>query len=128
MNTTIDEASLPEFLRVINTGTVESGDFARMWNAILGLDYWQPGINVLFDNRKLKVTGNGYELTSEAARFFISKINEIGSGKIAILMGRAENLQFGQQFNYEIGRTDQRVQYFFNESDAVGFVTLDSSI
>ena len=128
MNTTIDESRLPEFLRVVNTGTVESGDFARMWSVVLRLDYWQPGINVLFDNRRLKVTGNGYELTTEAARFFISKIQEIGNGKIAVLMGREENLQFGQQFNYEIGRTDQRVQYFFNESDAIGFVTLDSSI
>jgi hypothetical protein len=128
MNTTIDHSTLPEFLRVVNTGTVESGDFARMWDQVLRLENWRTGMNVLFDNRKLKVAGNGYELTAEAAKYFISKINEIGTGNIAVLMGGEENLQFGQQFNYQIGRTEQRVQYFFNESEAVGWVTQDPPV
>jgi hypothetical protein len=128
MDTTIDASMLPEFLRVVNTGPVDSGDFARMWDQVLALDYWRPGTNVLFDNRKLKVVTQGYELTSEAAKYFVSRIAQIGHGKIAVLMGREENLQFGQQFNYQIrSRTDQRVQYFFNEADAVGWVTLDTS-
>jgi hypothetical protein len=128
MNTTIDDSTLPEFLRFVNTGTVETGDFARMWDQILSLENWQPGVNVLFDNRKLKVAGNGYELTTEAAKYFISKINVIGTGKIAVLMEKEENLQFGQQFNYQIGRTEQRVQYFLNESEAIGWVAQDQSV
>ena len=86
MDTTIDDHTLPEFLRVTNTGPVESGDFARMWETILALEYWQPGNNVLFDNRKLQVVEQGYELTTDAAKYFVSKIDSIGNGKIAVLM------------------------------------------
>jgi hypothetical protein len=120
MDTTVDASTLPEFLRVSNTGPVGSGEFARMWDQILAMESWQPGTNVLFDNRKLMVVAAGYELTTEAAAYFISKKDAIGNGRIAVLMSRQENLQFGQQFNYQIrARTEQHVQYFFNEEDAL---------
>lgn len=127
---TIDNSTLPNFIRVENEGDVTFEGFSSMWDAILQSAFWRPGTPVLFDNRKINKVpsdGSGSRLTDASMRYFSSRAEEIGQSRIAILSAGDSNYRYTRQFQYGIRTRDVPVnlQVFFAEKDALAWLSLE---
>jgi hypothetical protein len=124
VNWNIDHSSLPQFIRVTSTGTPSIEDYIARWEDVFASQYWQPGTNILFDDRALESLGpDGYDLMSQASKYFRTKEDLIGEAWISVLVNEAENPQFGYQFGYSIADSPQQLVFFFEESKALEWVS-----
>ena len=129
MNWTIDPSTLPDFLTVRTNGSPSAETFAEMWNDICRHADWRPGNKVFFDNRELEQIEMGQNMTDAAAKFFLSKEQEIGAARIAILSRWAQNIQYGRQFRYALshGRSSVSLHMFLDEQEALTWLLHSSN-
>jgi hypothetical protein len=124
----IDTSTLPAYVRVENEGSLTLAAFTFMWSALLASDFWQPGLCVLFDNRNIEpihYDGSDARVLSDALDFFEGRMTEIGSSRIALLMGGPEDSIFAQQCQLAVSLRNlpASVQMFFGESDALAWLS-----
>jgi hypothetical protein len=108
-----------EIIRVIIEGDFTAADHLRMIEDIVSNKVWRPGMDALFDGRKVQFGENGFDLMWHAGINLAKNNSLIGNGKIAILM-KASDFILGREFEM---LTDEQVsadiRIFMDEGEAM---------
>lgn len=112
------------FIRVDIEGVFDVGDHLRMIQEIVSNKDWKPGMDALFDNRKVHFGENGFDLIWRAGMNHTQYDESIGNGKSAILM-KASDFRLGREFEMlldEKAAVDLRI--FMEESEALRWLNI----
>lgn len=108
-------------VRTIGEFTVE--DHARMVEDIVSRDFWKPGLDVLFDHRKLNFGFTTIELMKRASANHERNDDRIGDGKAAILMKSVVDFGRGRQFELiAADKVSAKLKVFMDEDSAVDWL------
>ena len=120
MNWTIDYIETQAFVKVITEGEFAAVDHLKMTEDIISRDFWEPGMAVLFDHRKLNFGNTGFDAMKQASINHEKNDARIGNGKAAILMKSVSDFGLGRQFEM---LTDEKVSanvhVFLDEKQAL---------
>jgi hypothetical protein len=101
MKWTIDDSSMPMYLRAKIEGPPSIDDYLDLWNAILAHDKWCPGLSVLVDATKRESLGpQALTLVDDLADFFAENNNRFGRSCIASFVSETESYKFSRVFEY----------------------------
>ena len=121
MKWTIDNGSMPYYIRVETDGDASSESIVAMWDELIQSDSWSPGLTVLIDNRKLKQLKDGEAITNACIDYFAENKDRIGKACISTVSDHPENFKFARQFQYgtRLKGSDVVLQLFTSESQAL---------
>jgi hypothetical protein len=120
MNWTFDYSREASLVRVSLEGGFNLEDHLKSLEELTALEHWKPGINVLFDCRRLDLSETDYEVIKRAADNCIRNDKIAGCGKIALLMKTVADFGRGRQFEMLTDeRMDADIRVFLRESDAL---------
>lgn len=124
MKWTLDTAAMPAYLRVDCRDKPNIADFEAMWNEILSLEDWTPGMGVVFDNRPLESNADPDRCTMAAIDYFSRQKDRIGDSCIALISNVSREFKYARQFQYGIRLRGSNVtiQIFNSETQAVQWV------
>ena len=101
MKWTIDDSSMPMYLRAKIEGPPSVEDYLALWNAILAHPKWTPGTSVLVDATERQPLGaQALSLVDELAHFFAENRNKFGNSFIASFVSEPESYKFSRVFEY----------------------------
>lgn len=101
MKWTIDDSSMPHYLRVTISGPPVIEEYLALWQAVLDHDRWQPGICVLVDaTRRDTLASQALSLVDALARFFAENASKFGRTRIASFVSETEAYRFSRVFEY----------------------------
>ena len=86
------------YVTVIIEGEFNLADNLKLLENIISVEYWQPGMNLLFDSRKIDLIKSDVDELREAGKNMAAFNNQLGSGKVAVLMATVYNFGKGRQF------------------------------
>lgn len=98
-------------------GTVEG--IVAFLKDIISHPEWKPGHNILLDHRDLRIDKITVADIEEVSKYFISIGNELGTGKIALIMKR--DIDFGIARAWELATeldVDIKIRVFRKIEDA----------
>ena len=101
----IDKSRLPGFVRVETSGKPDLGELISMWDDIVESDFWEPGLTLLIDNRKLMQIPEPEKFTEATIEFFAENKETIGHACIAALSSQRDSFKYARQFQY--GRAER---------------------
>ena len=124
MEWSFDLSKSPEFIRVTTSGVFCSTHYAEMFDELFSLEFWRFGTPLLFDNRKLYLSGIDPVELMDTADNFVSRNPELAFSPIAVLFENSDALDLGERFGQI---TDDRsladVRRFLKESEAIEWLT-----
>jgi len=101
MTWTIDDSSMPMYLRATIEGLPAVEDYLALWNAIVAHDGWQPGTSVLVDATQREPLGSqALTIVDELAHFFAKNKSKFGRSCIASFVSETESYKFSRVFEY----------------------------
>jgi hypothetical protein len=104
---------------VTTSDTFNASDHVRMIDDIVTRPGWQPGMDVLFDNRALDFSEADLRTMYEAADNHRRNDERIGDGRAAILMPSLSAYGRGRQFELLTeGRVSATLRLFLDEAEA----------
>ena len=109
-----------DYVRITDEGVFNIEDHRRKMKELASQDFWDPGVNLLFDCTKLDFGKTEYQDIRDLALEFANQNELIGCGKIAILMKSIADFGKGRQFEL---LTDEKicanVSIFIDEGQAL---------
>lgn len=125
MNWTIHKTPERSFVTVVCENDFNILDHQKMVEDIVSRDFWKPGMDVLFDHRKLQFNSTGYQDMMRASDTHQKYEKEIGDGKAAILMNSLADFGRGRQFELiTVDKVSARLAIFLDEQKAIDWLTL----
>ena len=125
MNWTIKYKKGEDYVTVVTEGRFTVADHLKMSEEIIAGDFWRPGMNVLFDHRRLDFGNTGFEAMKKASATHVKNDARIGDGKAAILMKSVSDFGLGRQFEM---LTDEKISanlhIFLDEKQARRWLNL----
>ena len=120
MNWQIEYKKNQGYVLVVNEGEFSAANNLKLSAEIISRDFWQPGMNVFFDHRKLSFTSTTLDVMREAGNN-LKQINErIGDGKAAILMKSMSDFASGRQFEMLVEfEVSAKIRIFLDEKQAL---------
>jgi hypothetical protein len=101
MKWTIDDSSMPMYLRVTIEGPPAIEGYLALWKTVLAHDGWQPGTSVLVDATHREPFGSqALSIVDELAQFFAENQNDFGDAFIASFVSEQESYRFSRVFEY----------------------------
>jgi len=101
MKWTIEDSSMPMYLRATIEGPPSIEDYLAMWSAVLAHDRWKPGTSVLVDATLREPFGqHALSLVDQLAHFFAENQNKFGNSFIASFVSEPESYKFSRVFEY----------------------------
>jgi hypothetical protein len=101
MTWTIDDSSMPMYLRATIEGAPTIEDYLALWNAIVAHDDWRPGMSVLVDATRREPFGSqALTIVDELAKFFAQNSSKLGRSCIASFVSEIESYKFSRVFEY----------------------------
>lgn len=120
MKWTVEYKEKGRYVRVVTGGVFNVDDHGKMTEDILSREFWTPGMNVLFDHRKLDFGDTGFEAMREASQTHVKNDARIGDGRSAILMKSVSDFGLARQFEM---LTDEQISadlhVFLDEKQAL---------
>src|SRR4051794_27097345 len=126
MNWTIDDRSLPGFLRLEVEGTPTREDYVSAWRTVIGHRQWKPGTPVLIDARKREPLGSQAPIIVEALADFFGKNNSaLGPVCVASITKEEQGYIYKRILEYsaKLRGSDVTLRNFDDESSAVEWLT-----
>ena len=124
MNWTIEYLEKLKFVKIVTEGDFTLSDHLAMIEDIISRKFWKPGMNTLFDHRKLDFNETTIALMKEASENHKRYEARIGDGKAAILMKSLEDYLRGRQFelltSYQVSA---KLNVFMDEDKALEWLT-----
>jgi hypothetical protein len=112
-----------QFATVKTIGEFTVEDHARMVEDIVSQDFWEPGLDVLFDHRNLHFGFTTVEIMKRASANHERNDERIGDGKAAILMKSVVDFGRGRQFELVAAdRVSAKLKVFMDEQEAVDWL------
>lgn len=119
MTWTVEFIEASGYVSVVTQGELTRENNQKLTADILSQDFWTPGLNVLLDHRKLCLSATTFEMVRQKVDNFKKHENEIGGGKVAILMD--SNLGFARSRQFEMlaeGQISNKIKVFTDELQA----------
>ncbi len=95
---TIEFTESQDFVKIVAEGAFSTTEHSQLLEDLLTRRSWIPGMNILFDDRKVEFDGTNVELIRRVGDNFQLYDEKIGDGKIAILMKSLTDYARGRQF------------------------------
>lgn len=98
-------------------------DLEKMFLEIPDAAEWETGLPILFDNRRLDITG-GYDEMRNASKVLERRIGLLGTGRVASLMDSPEDFGRSRQIVTMMNpeETTSVVHTFYDEKEAVSWL------
>ena len=121
MKWTIDKSRLPAFVRVETSGKPDLDGLISMWDDIVDSAFWEPGLTILIDDRKLTQIPEPDKFTEATIEFFAENKETIGHACIAALSSQRDSFKYARQFQYGIRLrgSEAVIQLFISETQAL---------
>ena len=120
MNWTVENVEKLGFVRITTAGVFSAADHRKMVEDIVSHDFWQPGMNTLFDHTKLTFGKTDIPIMREAGENHVNSDPRIGDGKAAILVKSIADYGRSRQFQLLTdGRISAKLHIFMDENDAI---------
>jgi hypothetical protein len=126
MNWTIDDSTLPGFLRLKVEGTPTREDYVSAWAHIIGHQDWKPGTSVLIDATKREPLGSQAPIIVEAlADFFGRHHTDLGPVCVASITKEEQGYIYKRILEYaaKLRGSDVTLRNFDDEPTAVEWLT-----
>ncbi len=124
MKWVIEMDSKQPLLRVTTSGSFCIEDHKVLVAEILGHPEWKPGMDSFFDHRELDLSSADLEMMVEAALIHEEHNEEIGSGRVAVLMRDVIATSFVTMFKTKSnGKILSNLQAFTNYAKAEEWIT-----
>jgi len=126
MNWTIDDTSLPGFLRLEVEGTPTREDYVSAWQTVIRHRGWKPGTSVLIDASKRDPLGSQAPIIVEAlAEFFGKHSTVLGNACVASITKEEQGYIFKRILEYsaKLRGADVTMRNFDDESTAIQWLT-----
>lgn len=124
MNWTIEYIKNPNFVKIVTEGDFSVSDHLEMIKDITSQNFWKPGMDTFFDNRKLEFNETTVELMKKVSENHKRYEAQIGGGKAAILMKSLEDYLRGRQFELLTSpQASAKLNIFLNEDEALKWLT-----
>jgi hypothetical protein len=123
MKWTINKTEAQPFITVITEGDFNLNDHLKMIENILSRDFWQAGMDILFDHRNLNFGATDISVFKGASRNHQQNDERIGNGKAAHLMKSLTD--FGRGRQYELiadSKVSAKLRIFLDEKEAVDWL------
>jgi hypothetical protein len=121
MKWTIDKSRLPAFVRVETSGKPDLDGLISMWDDIVDSAFWEPGLTILIDDRKLTQIPEPDKFTEATIDFFAENKETIAHACIAALSSQRDSFKYARQFQYGIRLrgSEAVIQLFISETQAL---------
>lgn len=123
MNWTIEYIKKGNFVKVTVEGDFSLGELEKMDEDIFRQKFWRPGMNVLFDHRKLDFGVTDIEMMRGASQLHVKNNEKIGNGKAAFLMKSLPDFARGRQFELLTeSKVSAKMRVFKDEDEALEWI------
>lgn len=120
---TIEFVKSQNFVKVVAENDFSADGHTKMIADLVSRDFWKPGTNLLFDDRKVNFKGTNIDLVKKVGEGFKLYNKKLGDGKTAILMKTLRDYTRGRQFEL---LTDDKVSIsisiFMDEKKALDWL------
>lgn len=126
MNWTIDDTSMPQFLRLEVEGTPTHKDYVSAWQKVIQHDQWRPGTPVLIDATKREPLGSQGPLIVEALADFFGKHNaDVGPSCVASITRERQGYIYKRMLEYgaKLRGAELTMRNFDDERAAIEWIT-----
>ena len=124
MNWTIEYIKPFNFIKIATGDDFTLSDHVAMIEDIISQKFWKPGMNTLFDHRKLDFNETTVELMKSVSENHQKYEAQIGNGKTAILMKSLEDYLRGRQFELLTShQASAKFNVFMDEDKAIKWLT-----
>ena len=98
MDWSIDYMEGDNYVKVTSSGIFSAPEHPACFKKLFSCPFWKPGMNLLFDNRKLDFGQINLDKMRTTSFHFQSVSAQLGKGKVALLMNSLCNYGLGRQF------------------------------
>ena len=121
MNWTIEYIENDHFGRIEMEGDFDPGEIPSMANELFASDFWQPGMNVLLDHRKIDFGVTEIDTWRNLSDLHVENDAHFGGGKVAFLMKSLPDFARGRQYELlaQAKNIASRLRIFQDETEAV---------
>ncbi len=120
---TIEFIESQNYIKVIAENDFSVEGHMEMLADVVAREFWKPGMNLLFDDRKVEFKGVNIESVRKVSHDFRTFENELGNGRTALLMDTLSDYARGRQFEL---LTDDKVstdiKIFRDEEEALSWL------
>ena len=111
------------YVEIVIEGKFTAEGLIQMMDDVITREYWQPGMNVLSDFRKVKFDADSLAAIRKASEGRLKKEKQIGSGKSALLMNSLADYGRGRQYQLLTeSKISARLRVFTDEKEAIDWL------
>ncbi len=123
MNWSAEYIQDKHYVRIVAEGNFTAEGQLQMLEDIAARDYWQPGMNILCDFRKLEFNPDSLAVIREVSVNRLEKETQIGNGKSALLMNSLADYARGRQYQLLIeSKVSAHHRVFIDEKEALDWL------
>lgn len=112
------------YIKVTTLGDFAIEDCIKMKEDFLSREYWEPGMNILLDYREAVFFNMSLDSIRLIGDFHESKNDQIGGGRMALLMRSPRDFGFARQYEMVTeGRVLSQIFVFLDEDKALEWIT-----
>lgn len=112
------------YVEIVLEGNFTAESLIQMMDDVVAKEYWQPGMNVLSDFRKVKFDSDSLVAIRKVSEDRLKKDKQIGSGKSALLMNSLADYGRGRQYQLLIeSKISASLRVFTDEKEAIDWLT-----
>lgn len=123
MNWTIEYIELRQYVRISYEGFFSVGEQVAAIEDLISRQFWQPGMSVLADYRKLDFGKTDISTMQQLSVSHQNKDRSIGTTRFALLMKSVSD--FGRGRQYELlskEKISAKLEVFLDEDEALGWL------
>ncbi|HEY0050067.1 MAG TPA: hypothetical protein VGB68_12310 [Pyrinomonadaceae bacterium] len=126
MNWDIEYIENRHYIRVKYEGLFSVTEQTAAIEDLLSRQFWQPGLPILIDHRKLDFGNTNIPIIQQVGSFHQKNDARIGQGRIAVIMKSLSDFGRGRQFELITkGKISARVEIFLEEEKAINWLLKD---
>lgn len=120
---TIEFVEIQNYVKVVAENDFSVEGHTKLIADVVSREFWEPGMNLLIDDRKVEFKGVNIESIKEASRGFRTFEKELGDGKTALLMDTLSDYTRGRQFELLTDdKVSTNIKIFRDEEEALNWL------
>jgi hypothetical protein len=123
MNWFIEHIEARQYIRIVYEGLFSVDEQSKAIEDLLSRAFWQPGMSILIDHRKLDFGTTNIPIMQQIGAFHQKNDARIGSGRIAVIMKSLSDFGRGRQFELITkGKVSAKFEIFLEEEKALDWL------
>jgi hypothetical protein len=123
MNWSVKYVRDKHYVQIVLEGNFTAEGLIQMMEDVVAREFWQPGMNVLTDFRKVEFDADSLAAIRQVSDKRLEKERQIGSGKSALLMNSLADYGRGRQYQLQIeSKASADLHVFTDEKEALDWL------